>query len=318
MTTNDRVAAVSGGVWGVIAYVVSHGLFGQAVWAGVVAAPVIGVLIGRISRPARDASQGTQLVVALADLYLSAILFSVCVALGLVVAGQRFQLAEIVMSVLWGLTFTGYVLILWPAAFVNHRIVWNTREGRIAPAPRIPTSTKAIRKAALMLAAAVVAGFAIWSAFRLMGAGVSPRAASTMPWWMLLDVMGWTQWLLVALLFWLTAPAIAATAKRLTPAADGVTSTYGELMILAGIGLFVWPIMSFVARMIVVLVKVWLVDSWPTEGQVFVQARFYWSTWWSAVPWMASGLAAVTLGLAADRFRANKGPGGGQRRSGEC
>jgi hypothetical protein len=308
LTTNDRVAALSGGVWGVIAFVIGQGFFGQAIWGGVVAAPVIGVLIGRISRPARDASQGTQLVVALADLYGSAILVGVCVALGLVLAGQRFHLAEIVMSVLWGLTFHGYVLILWPLSFVNHRILWDTREGHVAPAPRIPISTAAIRKAAFVLAAVVVGGFAFWSFFRLIGAGLSPRAASTMPWWVLLGVMGWSQWLLVALLFWLTAPAIAATAERLTPAADGVTSTYGELMILTGIGLFVWPIISFVARMIVVLVKVWLVESWPTEGQVFLQTRFYWNAWRAAVPWMASGLAAVTLGLAADRFRANKGP----------
>ena len=37
---------------------------------------------------------------------------------------------QAVLGVLWGVTFTGYVVILWPLAYLNHILLW-----RVLPDP---------------------------------------------------------------------------------------------------------------------------------------------------------------------------------------
>jgi len=64
------------------------------------------------------------------SLYVAAACFAIGIGVLSPVASPRnvtFSVAvlEPVLVVLWGLTFGGWALVLWPLAFFTHRLVWN-------------------------------------------------------------------------------------------------------------------------------------------------------------------------------------------------
>jgi hypothetical protein len=128
------VYAASGCVWALIAYVLA-GAEGGIIWGGMVASPVIGVLVGLLVQRLQGLSTGSRAVVSLANLYLAACLFGVAVGVYDLATGvnagpgwRRIPSAVVmqdVLGILWGLTFTGYFLLLWPLSYVNHALVWN-------------------------------------------------------------------------------------------------------------------------------------------------------------------------------------------------
>jgi len=127
------VSAASGCIWAGVAFVLGSPAMGWIVWGGVTAAPLIGALAGLMSRGFDRRAWFVQILLALISLYAAAALFGFASGVFDLLAGtnsgpgsRRIPSAVIIQSVLgvwWGLTFTGYVLALWPLAYLNHLFV---------------------------------------------------------------------------------------------------------------------------------------------------------------------------------------------------
>ena len=125
------VYGACGCIWALIANVLAGGI----VWGGMLASPFIGVLVGVLVERLHALSPPRRVLVSLASLYLAACLFGVAVGVYDLLTGvnagpgwRRIPSAVVIQSllgVLWGLTFTGYVLLLWPLSYANHLLVWN-------------------------------------------------------------------------------------------------------------------------------------------------------------------------------------------------
>jgi hypothetical protein len=95
----------------------------------VLLSPVIGLLIGSAVVRLRPSSKLVAAFISLLTLYSSATLFGLAVGLydywtG---SGNRNAIEVIfqpVPAVLWGLTITTYVVLLWPLAYWNHVLLW--------------------------------------------------------------------------------------------------------------------------------------------------------------------------------------------------
>jgi len=132
---------LSGCVWAAIGYIVAYSVapvrtstadVGQMFLGGVFAAPLIGLLIGVISRRFASLRRSGRLAVALADLYVAAWLFLFAASVSRSFTDfsalswqQAFRalVADPVMGALLGLTYTGYALVLWPLSYANHLLV---------------------------------------------------------------------------------------------------------------------------------------------------------------------------------------------------
>ena len=96
------------------------------------AAPAIGLLIGVLYRPVYNWRRPAQIVASLVTLYIAVVLFGLGV--GLYDAYVRSipnripsaVILQAVAAALSGVTF--YIFVLWPLAFMNHRLL-----GRFAP-----------------------------------------------------------------------------------------------------------------------------------------------------------------------------------------
>ena len=126
------LSALSGAVWGLVAWLLWPRVSAPSPLAAVVVSPVIGVVIGVAFRWIHRARPRAQVVASLASLYAGASLFGLAVGVADLVrlrsAGATDVMAgEIVLqavpAVWWGLTFTGYVIVLWPMAYWNHRLL---------------------------------------------------------------------------------------------------------------------------------------------------------------------------------------------------
>lgn len=121
---------LSGCTWALIALLLSLGTFGWLIVGGMIAAPFIGLFIGFLYRPAYRLPKVAQVFAALFTLYMAAALFGL--AIGTFDAlwrniPNRTGTSEVILqgmlATLWGITFTGYILLLWPLAFLNHRLL---------------------------------------------------------------------------------------------------------------------------------------------------------------------------------------------------
>ena len=131
--STSRLSAASGLVWGLIACFIGHRPFGYRVWGGLIVAPLIGLLIGRMSRRLSTQPRIFQVLASLFQLYLAGSCFAVAMGLTALVVEERpaapyATLLQHFLVVLWGLTFGGYVLVLWPLSYVNHRLVWRAAD----------------------------------------------------------------------------------------------------------------------------------------------------------------------------------------------
>jgi hypothetical protein len=128
------LSAVSGCVWAAIVWVLIDHRINTVIGAGLLASPLIGVLMGRFSTGFNLRTVLKRAVIALGTLYFSAILFAI--AMGVadylspdILRGPRALTAVIVETVwfvLFGLTYTGYVIVLWPLAYLNHSLIART------------------------------------------------------------------------------------------------------------------------------------------------------------------------------------------------
>jgi hypothetical protein len=130
------LSLLSGCAWAGIAFLLASGAFGEIVTGGLVAAPLIGLVVGFLYRPAYRLPKPAQALGALLTLYLAVALFGL--AVGAFDAFWRdipdritsAVILQAMWAALWGVTFTGYVLLLWPLAVFNHRLLDN--RGRAA------------------------------------------------------------------------------------------------------------------------------------------------------------------------------------------
>ena len=125
--------------WVTMALALGHSAFPRnLVWAAVLAGPLIGATVGELYLIVLGRSRFERAAMALLTLYVAAALFGLAVGAfdvlqGLEDGSPRDTLAVLVQGViasLWGLTFTGYVLFLWPLAYLNHMLV-----GSLASSP---------------------------------------------------------------------------------------------------------------------------------------------------------------------------------------
>lgn len=125
------LCAVSGMGWAVIAYFIAGRLGGAALWGGLVTAPLIGVIAGRVYRPVHRWRWPGRLAMSLLTLYLSAVLFGLAWGItdalqGLPGGASRNSIEVVfqtIVATLYGVTATGFVVFLWPLAHLNHWLV---------------------------------------------------------------------------------------------------------------------------------------------------------------------------------------------------
>lgn len=120
-------SAAAGAAWGVVALLLGGKAFGAAIWPGVLVSPVIGAVTGLLIHPRFEESAGVRRWLwAVGSLYLGALLFGLAIGAGEELArwgpGHRAgaSLVESVLAVLWGVTVTGFLLILTPLAYATH------------------------------------------------------------------------------------------------------------------------------------------------------------------------------------------------------
>jgi hypothetical protein len=294
-----RLSAASGLVWALIAWFIGYRAFGYRIWGGIIMAPFIGILIGRLSWPMHNKPRWVQIAGSLFYLYVAASCFAIGMALFSPVLGPRnvrfsAALIELVLAVLWGLTFGGYALVLWPLSFFNHRLVWQADARKIPTPPEVRTTSPAIRNLAVRIMALSVLGYAAWTLFQAVLATVG-SSASTMPWWFVTDLMGWSKWFVLGVFVWLSAPVLAFAATLAAGSEERSTATYRELMGVAGFAVFAFPILSFAATLLVTAIKVSLVQSWATEGTVFWAPYYYRNVFRMYLPWFLVGGGMIGL-----------------------
>ena len=118
-------SSVLGLGWGVLAALLGAQGVGPDIWGGVLASPVIGLVVSRATFDRFQAGSGRrQAAISLGGLLLGAILFGL--ALGVIDLirhpGQRIvdSLGAGIVAVLWGVFVTGFFLFLWPLAYATY------------------------------------------------------------------------------------------------------------------------------------------------------------------------------------------------------
>jgi hypothetical protein len=127
------LCALSGLVWAMIVYVLGRAAIGSDIWGGIVASPLIGVAVGLLFRRIRLFTRGWRVFLSLLSLYVGAVLFGLAMSVPDVARAHPDQrpvalVVENIIGMLWGTTLTGYVLFLWPLAYLNHRLLADAAE----------------------------------------------------------------------------------------------------------------------------------------------------------------------------------------------
>jgi hypothetical protein len=123
------LCVLSGYVWALLAWLLANKHMGMIVWGGMAVAPLIAIAAGYLYRPFYGARAWVRVLMALASLYMTTLLFGL--AMGAYDALFRAAahrdsgevVVEAILASLWGVTFTGYVIFLWPLAYWNHALV---------------------------------------------------------------------------------------------------------------------------------------------------------------------------------------------------
>jgi hypothetical protein len=122
--------SIAGALWGGFAYLLGVRAFGRPIWGGVLAGPIIGLVVGGVTQARFERQAGIRrALLALVSLYLGAALFGVAVGIAdwrALTAGSPNPLRALateVLAVWWGVTLTGFLLFLWPLAYGTHWIL---------------------------------------------------------------------------------------------------------------------------------------------------------------------------------------------------
>ena len=135
------LSVASSMIWGLLAYVLVGTTAGEkAIWGGLLASPFIGLLMGLTFGRMRIRPTLARAVVSLLALYVATFLFGLAVGAWDLLTGvnsgpgwRRIPEAVVLqggLGMMWGLTFTGYLVLLWPLAYVNFWLLWREPAGR--------------------------------------------------------------------------------------------------------------------------------------------------------------------------------------------
>ena len=130
-------------VWALLAYALVGMSAGEkAIWGGLLVSPFIGLLMGLTVGRIRVRPALARAAVSLVALYLATFLFGLSVGAWDLLTGvnsgpgwRRIPEAVVLqggIGMMWGLTFTGYLVLLWPLAYVNFWLLW--REPKVGVA----------------------------------------------------------------------------------------------------------------------------------------------------------------------------------------
>jgi len=137
MSKRERIivlSAVSGVFWGVVAMVLGRPLE-RLIWGGVVLAPLIGLGAGFASALFPSEGRIRKAMFSIVSLYTTAAIFGLGVGVYDLLTSQGSRIPstvviQAVMATLWGLTFTGYFIVLWPLSYMNHTMLSRAWKGR--------------------------------------------------------------------------------------------------------------------------------------------------------------------------------------------
>ena len=139
------LSALCGLAWGLLGYWLARDTnMAHGAWLGLLASPVIGLLIGAGATRARPHDRLRQALFALLQMYLAVALFAAAAGAGAiargwpspVLAGGRFMAwLDSVGAALAAFTMSGWVVWLWPLSIANHILIWR-RPGFARAGPR--------------------------------------------------------------------------------------------------------------------------------------------------------------------------------------
>lgn len=125
-----RAAAfLAGALWGLLAWGLGGKAYGAGLWGGLAAAPFIGVVICAALQGRFEGAVGwRRWAVALVSLYLGATLFALAVGVADAATAHASRGAvevvlEAVVGTWWGVTLTGFLIALWPLAYLTHIVL---------------------------------------------------------------------------------------------------------------------------------------------------------------------------------------------------
>lgn len=122
-------AALAGALWGLVAWALGARVYGAGLWGGIAAAPLIGAVVAALVQDRFEGTSGwRRWLVALASLYLGATLFALAVGLTDAITGSAARspvevVWEAVLGTWWGITLTGFLIALWPLAYLTHIVL---------------------------------------------------------------------------------------------------------------------------------------------------------------------------------------------------
>lgn len=119
-------------VWAAIAMLLGRSL-SPVIWGGVILAPFIGLGAGFASALFPTEGRVRKAWFSLVSLYVAATIYGLGMGVYDLATGQnagdgwrRIPSAVVLqaaMATLWGLTFTGYFIVLWPLSYANHSVL---------------------------------------------------------------------------------------------------------------------------------------------------------------------------------------------------
>ena len=154
-------------VWALFVYELAAPAMGpRAFWSGVLASPLIGVVVGLTFGRLRWQSRVGRALASLLGLYTAAFLFGIAIGIADLATGTGRNPVETVLQVglamVWGVTATGYVLFLWPLAYLNFWLLWNERYVSLPPRETVEALHRGTPYSAAILASPALAENAEW------------------------------------------------------------------------------------------------------------------------------------------------------------
>jgi hypothetical protein len=152
----------------------------------------------------------------------------------------------------------------------------------------------AIRDAASAIITAVVIAIAVDVLLQFLTTSIRITGGIRPPWWA--RPAAHSVWIVVGLILWVAAPAIAHTIEDLIPA---IGASRPAVWALIGTALLIVPPVWVAAQLAILAVQLTLSATWNSESSIFMSGAYYGSVLLTITPWMAAGaiLRAYTTHL---------------------
>lgn len=137
------LASLSGLGWGLLVWLVIFEGIGPHLVGGVIISPIIGFGIGMATRRWYRLNLLLRIALALVSLYAAAVLFGLAVGVHDWLFSDMTNriwhavILQTILMFLWGLSLTGYLLVLGPLAYLNHWLMGLISPDRLAEKSRV-------------------------------------------------------------------------------------------------------------------------------------------------------------------------------------